>query len=128
MNVSSRECTTIYAHKIIPTLHTHRQISSLPGTTRCDVLEPPIAVTIHSSSAERPPSLIVIICPIPCGSFGYDYLIEPMINAGGFSTVSERMGIGMNVRTLKNEIEHERIDPLATFKVPETDGYLTLGR
>lgn len=61
-------------------------------------------------------------------SYGYGYLIEPMMKSGGFATVSERMGIELNVRTLKDREYYERITPPVALRKAETDGFLTLGR
>lgn len=61
-------------------------------------------------------------------SYGYGYLIEPMMKSGGYATVSERMGINLNARTLKDRDYYERINPPVALRKAETDGFLTLGR
>lgn len=50
------------------------------------------------------------------------------MKAGGYAVVSERMGIDLNVRTLKDREYYERINPPVGLKKKETDGFLTLGR
>lgn len=50
------------------------------------------------------------------------------MKAGGYAVVSERMGIDLNVRTLKDREYYERINPPVALKKPDTDGFLTLGR
>lgn len=65
------------------------------------------------------------------GSYGYEYLIEPMMKVGGYVAASERMGIDLNVRTLKDNEYYERINPtvgLDLQKKANKDGFLTLGR
>lgn len=63
--------------------------------------------------------------------YGYGYLIEPMMKSGGYVAASERMGIALNNRTLKDNEYYERINPtvgLDIKKKADKDGFLTLGR
>lgn len=60
--------------------------------------------------------------------FGYDYLIEPMMAIGGYTAVSERMGIALNERTLKDREYYEIRGMKLTPQKVEIDGFLTLGR
>lgn len=77
--------------------------------------------------------------PPPClstkrqqhNSYGYGYLIEPMMKSGGYVAASERMGIDLNDLTLKDNEYYERINPtvgLDLKKKADQDGFLTLGR
>ncbi|CAM9325539.1 unnamed protein product [Ectocarpus fasciculatus] len=62
--------------------------------------------------------------------YGYGYLIEPMMKIGGYVAASERMGIDLNARTLKDNEYYERINPtvgLDIQKKADKDGFLTLG-
>ncbi|CAM9968956.1 unnamed protein product [Scytosiphon promiscuus] len=62
--------------------------------------------------------------------YGYGYLIEPMMKSGGYVAASERMGIDLNDRTLKDNDYYERINPtvgLDLQKKANQDGFLTLG-
>eukprot|EP00752_Nemacystus_decipiens_P016466 g14720.t1 len=62
--------------------------------------------------------------------YGYGYLIEPMMKSGGYVAASERMGIALNNRTLKDNEYYERINPtvgLDMNKKADKDGFLTLG-
>eukprot|EP00903_Cladosiphon_okamuranus_P009345 g8911.t1 len=62
--------------------------------------------------------------------YGYGYLIEPMMKSGGYVAASERMGITLNDRTLKDNDYYERINPtvgLDIKKKADKDGFLTLG-
>lgn len=63
-------------------------------------------------------------------SYGYEYLIEPIMKAGGYVAASERMGIDLNARTLKDNEYYERINPTKglDLKKADKDGFLTLGR
>ena len=63
--------------------------------------------------------------------YGYGYLIEPMMKSGGYVAATERMGIALNDRTLKDNEYYERINPtvgLDIKKKADKDGFLTLGR
>lgn len=53
------------------------------------------------------------------------------MKSGGYVAASERMGIDLNNRTLKDNEYYERINPtvgLDMKKKADTDGFLTLGR
>lgn len=53
------------------------------------------------------------------------------MKSGGYVAASERMGIDLNDRTLKDNEYYERINPtvgLDMKKKANTDGFLTLGR
>lgn len=54
-----------------------------------------------------------------------------MMKSGGYVAASERMGIDLNDRTLKDNEYYERINPtvgLDLQKKANQDGFLTLGR
>lgn len=54
-----------------------------------------------------------------------------MMKSGGYVAASERMGIDLNARTLKDNEYYERINPtvgLDMQKKADKDGFLTLGR
>lgn len=54
-----------------------------------------------------------------------------MMKSGGYVAASERMGIDLNARTLKDNEYYERINPtvgLDLQKKANKDGFLTLGR
>lgn len=53
------------------------------------------------------------------------------MNSGGYVAASERMGIDLNTRTLKDNEYYERVNPtvgLDMNKKADKDGFLTLGR
>lgn len=53
------------------------------------------------------------------------------MKSGGYVAASERMGIALNDRTLKDNEYYERINPtegLDIKKKADKDGFLTLGR
>lgn len=53
------------------------------------------------------------------------------MKSGGYVAASERMGIDLKDRTLKDNEYYERINPtvgLDIKKKADTDGFLTLGR
>jgi len=53
------------------------------------------------------------------------------MKSGGYVAASERMGIELKDRTLKDNEYYERINPtvgLDIKKKADTDGFLTLGR
>lgn len=82
----------------------------------------PLQATIAASSTEKINEI---------DRYGYEYLIEPMMKSGGYVAASERMGIDLNARTLKDNEYYERINPtvgLDLQKKANKDGFLTLGR
>ena len=54
-----------------------------------------------------------------------------MMKSGGYVAASERMGIALNDRTLKDKEYYQRINPTAFLDIKnkaDEDGFLTLGR
>lgn len=59
---------------------------------------------------------------------GYGYLVEPIMNMGGYAEASARLGIALNERILKDKAYYERRNPPVGLKKQSSDGILTLGR
>lgn len=50
------------------------------------------------------------------------------MKAGGYASISKRMGIDLNIRIKKDREYYQRMNPPIAVKKRDTDGFLTLGR